>query len=58
MNARNHTPNASANDFPEDVKEKLLRRVQNLPNETLIPNDKAIKELQRRAKERNRSKPA
>jgi hypothetical protein len=58
MNARDQTPNASANDLPKDVKDELLRRVQNLPHETLIPNDKAFEELQRRARERNRPKPA
>jgi hypothetical protein len=58
MNARDDTPNASANDLPEDVKAELLRRVQSLPNKTLIPNDKAFEELQRRARDRNRPKPA
>ena len=58
MNARNHTPKASNNDLPEEVKAELLRRVQNLPNETLIPGDKAFEELQRRARERNSPKPA
>ena len=58
MNARDHTPDAPANDFPEDVKAELLRRVQNLPNETLIPKDDAFEELQRRARDRNRPKPA
>lgn len=43
---------------PDDVKAELLRRVENLTNETLIPSDKAFEELQRRARERNRPKPA
>ena len=58
MNARDHSPNASSCELPEDIKQELLRRVQNLPNETLIPDDKAFEEPQRRAAERNRPKPA
>ncbi len=58
MNARDHTSNAPANYLPEDVTQELLRRVQNLPNETLIPDDKAFEELRRRAAERNRPKSA
>ena len=58
MNTRDHTPNTSNSDLPEEVKAELLRRVQNLPNETLIPGDKAFEELRRRARERNSPKPA
>jgi hypothetical protein len=47
MNTRDHTPNAPAKDLAEDVKEELLHRAQSLPNETLIPGDKAFEELNR-----------
>ena len=56
MNARDQTPKPATSDLPEEVKAELLRRVQNLPNETLIPGDRAFEELKRRAKERNSPK--
>lgn len=58
MNTRDRSPTVEPPDLPDDVKAELLRRVENLPNETLIPNDKVFEELQRRARERNRPKPA
>ena len=58
MNTRDRSPTVDPADLPDDVKAELSRRVENLPNETLIPSDKAFEELQRRATERNRPKPA
>ena len=54
MNTRDRSPTIDPNDLPDDVKAELLRRVENLPNETLIPSDAAFEELERRARERNR----
>jgi hypothetical protein len=59
MNTGDRSPTVDRADLPDDdVKAELSRRVQNVPNETLIPSDKAFEELQCRAKERNRPKPA
>lgn len=61
MNTRDKAPTAEPTDLPDlpdDVKTELLRRVENLPNETLIPSEKAFEELQRRASEREPRKPA
>jgi hypothetical protein len=58
MNTRDRSPTVEPTDLPEDVKAELLRRVETLPNETLIPGDTTFEELERRARERNRRKPA
>ena len=54
MSTRDSSPTVD----PADLKAELSRRVENLPNETLSQVNKAFEELQRRAKERNRPKPA
>jgi hypothetical protein len=57
VNARDKIPKASANELPEDVKAELLRRVENLPNEKLIPADEVFDQIRRHLRERSTPSP-